>query len=135
MVGYSESDYASDYQRRSTTDSLANAAITWSSRNRKQQTTSLYTTEAEYNAASLSAKEAVWLRQILLDIDEAVDLDLPTFLWIIRIVQNPKFHKRYQRTVYISTEMQRSRYFYQSYDSRIFDIPLASFQRSSSIGD
>lgn len=67
LAGFSDSDYARDLEtRRSTTGylfSFANGPITWSSRRQKMVT--LSTTESAYVAASSAAKEAVWLRSLV----------------------------------------------------------------------
>ena len=46
---------------------LGNAAISWSSK--KQTLVALSTKEAEYTAFTEASREALWLRQLLLDID------------------------------------------------------------------
>ena len=46
---------------------LGNAAISWSSK--KQTLVALSTKEAEYTASTEASREALWLRQHLLDID------------------------------------------------------------------
>jgi len=69
LIGYSDSDYAEDITRKSTSGQLfmlAGGAITWASR--KQSLVASSTTEAEYIAYSDAAKEAAWLRQLCLDI-------------------------------------------------------------------
>lgn len=70
MLGYSDADFASDVEtRRSTTGYtfLVNgAAVSWMSRREPSASTS--TTEAEYIAGAMAAKEAMWLRNLLKDI-------------------------------------------------------------------
>uniref|UniRef100_A0A1Y1N3K4 Reverse transcriptase Ty1/copia-type domain-containing protein n=2 Tax=Photinus pyralis TaxID=7054 RepID=A0A1Y1N3K4_PHOPY len=97
--GFSDSDYASDVDtRKSTTGyvfNMANGAITWCSR--RQQTTSVSTTEAEYVAAAEATKEAIWLRHLLSEISgksiENVQLYVDNQS-AIKLVKNPIFHKR-----------------------------------------
>lgn len=93
LVGYSDSDFASDLDsRRSTSDyifKLANGPVTWKSK--RQDTVSLSTTEAEYIAASLACKEIIWLRKLLSDIGHR--RSHPTKLYIdnqsaIKLVKN-----------------------------------------------
>lgn len=60
----------------------------------------LSTTESEY-AASTASKEAIWLRQLLKDLDQ--DMSNPTKLYVdnestIRLINNPEFHKRTKHT-------------------------------------
>lgn len=67
LVGYTDSDLGGDRtSRRSTTGMvflLNGAAITWQSK--LQPTVALSTTEAEYQAAAVGAREALWLRKLL----------------------------------------------------------------------
>lgn len=99
MIGYSDSDYASDLDARKSTTGyifmLNGGAVTWSSQ--RQRSVALSTTEAEYMAACAATKEAIWLRQLLSDIDEPISG--PTTLYIdnqsaIKLIHNPEFHKR-----------------------------------------
>lgn len=98
LVGYSDSDYANDLDtRRSTTGyifTLNGAPITWSTQ--RQQTVALSTTEAEYMAVCEATKEAIWLRQLMEDIHESINVPK---LFVdnqsaIRLAKNPEFHKR-----------------------------------------
>ena len=72
LVGFTDSDWASSLDdRRSTSGSIFNlgaGAVTWSSK--KQATTALSTSEAEYIAATSSACQAVWLRRLLADLHQ-----------------------------------------------------------------
>ena len=99
ISGFSDSDYANDLDtRRSTTGYLfqqSGGPVTWNSQ--RQATVSLSTTEAEYVAASHASKEATWLRHLLQDIGQSAKK--PTMIFMdnqsaIRLVHNPKFHKR-----------------------------------------
>ena len=67
IVGYCDSDYASDLdKRRSTTGYIftyANAPVSWKST--LQSTVALSTTEAEYMAVTEAVKEAIWLQGLL----------------------------------------------------------------------
>lgn len=73
LLGYSDADFAADVDtRRSTTGFtflMNGAAISWMSK--RQASVSTSTTEAEYIAAAMAAKEAVWLRSLVKDITGA----------------------------------------------------------------
>ena len=67
VVGYCDSDYAGDLdKRRSTTGyvfTFAKAPVSWKST--LQSTVALSTTEAEYMAVTEAVKEAIWLQGLL----------------------------------------------------------------------
>lgn len=67
MHGFSDADWASDVdKRRSCTGyifKLSGAAISWKSK--RQSTTALSSTEAEYMALAAATQEAVWLCQLM----------------------------------------------------------------------
>lgn len=67
VVGWSDSDYASDIgERRSRTGyvfMLNGAAVSWKSQ--RQQTVALSTAEAEYMALTAATREAMFLKQLL----------------------------------------------------------------------
>lgn len=69
VVGYVDSDYAGDLdKRRSTTGyvfTLARGPVSW--RSTLQSTVALSTTEAEYMAVTEAIKEAIWLQGLLDD--------------------------------------------------------------------
>lgn len=99
LRGYSDADFAGDVEtRRSTTGyvfELAGGPVTWASQ--RQKLVTLSTTEAEYVAASITSREAVWLRRLLSDIEQpckeatVIHVDNQSS---IRLARNPEFHKR-----------------------------------------
>lgn len=98
LVGFSDSDFASDIDSRKSNTGyifmMNGGPVTWASR--KQNTVALSTTESEYMAASEAAKEVLWLRQLLIDINEP---QLMVTLCIdnqsaIKLIHNPIYHKR-----------------------------------------
>jgi transposase InsO family protein len=72
LVGYCDADFAGDLDtRRSTTGyvfTLNGGAVAWASK--RQPTVAVSTTEAEYIAAALAIREALWLRQLLADLGQ-----------------------------------------------------------------
>ena len=73
LLGYTDSNYAMDADRRSIGGyifKLGGAAISWSSK--RQATVSLSTCEAEYIAQSEAAKEAIWLRRLLTELGHPI---------------------------------------------------------------
>jgi hypothetical protein len=99
LLGYSNSDWASDVNDRKSTSgyvfTLGGGAISWSSK--KQPTVALSSTEAEYITSAHAAKEATWLRLLLSELRQ--DMSSPTTLHIgnqpaIAIAHNPEFHEQ-----------------------------------------
>ena len=70
-VGYTDSDFQSDSDSRKSTlgavFTIRGGAVIW--RSIKQSCIADSTMEAEYVAACEAAKEAVWLRQFLIDLE------------------------------------------------------------------
>lgn len=69
MVGFTDFDWAGDPDDRKSTASyvftLGSGCITWACK--KQSAISLSSVEAEYRGVVEASKEALWLRQILLE--------------------------------------------------------------------
>lgn len=92
-IGYTDADYAGDIDTRRSTTGYAfimnGGAISWQSK--RQPTVAVSTTEAEYMAAAHAIKEALWLRQLLSDLN----LDASTIVIkadnqsAIKIIKNP----------------------------------------------
>jgi hypothetical protein len=99
LQGYTDSDWAgSAVDRKSTSGccfSLGSTMISWFSR--KQTSVALSTTEAEYIAASVASREAVWLWKLLAGL---FDQELETTLIhcdnqsCVKLSNNPVFHDR-----------------------------------------
>jgi hypothetical protein len=99
IYAYTDSDWAGDpVDCRSVSGfvfKLCNGAVSWSSK--KQPTVALSTTESEYMAAAWAAREAIWIRSLLTDLN-LPPLD-PTSLYCdntgaVAMGLNPKFHGR-----------------------------------------
>ncbi|CAH9074982.1 unnamed protein product [Cuscuta epithymum] len=99
LVGFTDSDLASDVDDRKSTGGMAfylnGNLITWQSQ--KQQTVALSSCEAEYMAATLASCQALWLRNLLSELTGRKPK--PVTLYIdnksaIALIKNPVFHKR-----------------------------------------
>ena len=98
LLGYADADWASDVNDCKSMSgyvfTLGGGAISWSLK--KQTTVALSSTKAEYITGAHTAKEAVWLRQLLAELGQG--MPSPTILHIdnqsaIAIAQNPEFHE------------------------------------------
>lgn len=99
LRGYCDADWGGDANTRKSTTGYAffigEGAISWNSK--RQPTVALSTTEAEYMAASQSAKEAIWLRQLMADVgcvQEAATIIMCDNQGCIALAKNPKHHSR-----------------------------------------
>ncbi|KAH9727196.1 hypothetical protein KPL70_008566 [Citrus sinensis] len=100
-VGYTDSDFMSDKDSRKSTSgyvfTLGSGAISWRSVN--QSCIADSTTEAEYVAASEAAKEAVWLRKFLQDLEVVPAVTAPLKLFCdnsgaVAQSKEPRNHKK-----------------------------------------
>jgi hypothetical protein len=99
VTGFSDLDYTGDIESgRSTTGfvfCIQDSSITWFSK--KQSIVALSSIEAEYRALSEAARETVWLRNLLSDLD-AVPTELVQIFCdnksSIRLAHNPVFHSK-----------------------------------------
>ena len=99
ILGYCDADWAGDADDRKSTSGyvfvLAGAPISW--RSKKQTCVALSTAEAEYIALASAAQEAVWLRELINELDGP--LTEPTVVFddsqcAIAMTKNPQFHGR-----------------------------------------
>eukprot|EP00253_Pinus_taeda_P027535 PITA_27535 len=99
LVGFTDSDWAGDPDDRKSTAgyvfTLGSGPITWACK--KQAAISLSSAEAEYRGAVEASKEALWLRQILLEL--GFEQQHPTTLWCdnqsaIQLCKDPVQHQR-----------------------------------------
>lgn len=99
LLCYTDADYAGDHQNRRSTSGmvtfLASGPIGYKAQ--QQSTVALSTTEAEYIASAIAAKELVWLQRFL----EELNVELrhsPELLCdnqsALRLIKNPEFHQR-----------------------------------------
>ena len=101
MTGYTDSDFQADRDsRRSTSGSvftLNGGSVVW--RSIKQSCIADSTMEAEYVAACEAAKEAVWLRKFLIDLEVVPDVAQLMTLYCdnrgaVANSKEPRSHKR-----------------------------------------
>ena len=98
ILGYVDSDYAGDLDRRRSTTgyifTLVGSAVSWKST--LQSIVALSTTEAEYMAATEAVKEAIWLKGLVAELSSA---QLKSILKCdsqsaIHLIKNQRFHER-----------------------------------------
>ncbi|CAL3971562.1 unnamed protein product [Diplocarpon coronariae] len=99
ITGYCDADYAGDIgSAKSTTGFsfyLANCLFSWKSK--LQSIIAQSTTEAEYMAINSAAKEAVYIKQILLELGFYIQNKLPLYTdnnRALLLAKNPQFHER-----------------------------------------
>ncbi|RWS05910.1 gag-pol polyprotein-like protein, partial [Dinothrombium tinctorium] len=121
IFGYCDADYANDIDTRRSTSGcvimMNGGAVSWLSQ--KQRSVALSTTESEYISACTSAKEIVWLRQLLLDLSFNVEKPIDLYcdnMSAIKLIRNPEFHKR---TKHIDVQYHFVR---EKYEQRIIDV-------------
>ncbi len=101
MTGYTDSDFQTDRDSRKSTSGsvfiLNGGAVVW--RSIKQSCIADSTMEAEYVAACEAAKEAVWLRKFIRDLEIVPEADQPLVLYCdnsgaVANSKEPRSHKR-----------------------------------------
>ncbi|CAI7856460.1 unnamed protein product [Closterium sp. NIES-53] len=99
LYGFTDANWAGDITTRRSTGGhifmLGEAAISWQSK--KQSCVALSSTEAEYMAATQGAREAVWIRGLLKELDLPQESPTPLFIdntSTIALSKNPVFHGR-----------------------------------------
>ena len=104
LVAFSDSDWASSPDRKSTTSyyfslSTDGPALSW--KTRKQATIALSSCEAEYMALCDTAKETIYLSKVLKDFSAVLKSPKPEPVWVhvdnqgaIALAKNPVHHER-----------------------------------------
>ena len=101
LTGYTDSDFQTDVDTRKSTSgsvfTLNGGAVIW--RSIKQGCIADSTMEAEYVAACEAAKESVWLRKFLTDLEVVPNMHLPVTLYCdnsgaVANSKEPRSHKR-----------------------------------------
>ncbi|KAL0853708.1 hypothetical protein Bca101_058860 [Brassica carinata] len=99
LVGYSDSDWGGDIDDQKSTSGfvffIGEIAFTWMSK--KQPIVTLSTSEAEYVAATSCVCHAIWLRNLLKELN--LPQEKPTKIFVdnksaIALAKNPVFHDR-----------------------------------------
>ena len=98
-VGFCDADWAGDTNDRKSTSGYTfqknGASDSW--RSKKQPRVALSTAEAEYIALSAAVQEALWMKQLLVDLN--VNTETPMTIYednqaVISVSKNPQFHGR-----------------------------------------
>jgi len=133
--GFTDSEFAGDQVTRKSTSGhifmMSGGAVSWASK--RQSTVAASSTEAEYIATAFAAKEAIWLRQLLREveqqfIDPKEQSKLPaTMLYgdnqgSISLTKNPENH---QRTKHIDVQYHFTRARVESHEIAVEYIPTA----------
>ncbi|KAH0607014.1 uncharacterized protein H6S33_003002 [Morchella sextelata] len=95
LDGFSDSSYASDLDDRKSFSGyvfrLGKSAISW--RSRKQKSVAVSTTEAEYMALSLAARQLVWIRNALHELQQQYQYFIHADnTGSIELCRNPRIH-------------------------------------------
>ena len=98
-ISYSDANWAGDLDDRKSTSGyvflISDAAISW--RSKKQSCVALTTAEAEYMALASATQEAIWLQQLLSELDckpPGPMVILENNQAAICMAKNPQFHGR-----------------------------------------
>ena len=96
-LGYSDSDWGGDLDNRKSTSGyvfqIGGGPVSWQSR--KQSCVALSTSEAEYIALTPAAQEAIWLRQLLSELEQEPEKKVVIYednQSTICLSKNPQFH-------------------------------------------
>lgn len=99
LIAYCDADYGGDLTGRKSTSgfvvTLGGSPISWASRLQRNVATS--TTEAEYVAISVCAKDVIWYKRLLKELKMNIELPIPIYSdnqGAIKLSKNPMFHNR-----------------------------------------
>jgi hypothetical protein len=124
LVGYADADGSMSEDRRAISGyafMINGGAVSWSAK--RQEIISLSTTESEYIAATYAAKEALWLRQIILQIF-GISLDATTlFSDNQSAIALTKEHQYHARTKHIDVRFHFIRWIIEDGKLRLIYCP------------
>src|ERR1700678_740132 len=124
LVGYADADGSMAEDRKAISGyafMVNGGAVSWSAK--RQQIISLSTTESEYIAATYAAKEALWLRQIILQLF-AITLDATTLLSDNQsAIALTKEHQYHARTKHIDVRFHFIRWIVEEGKVRLIYCP------------
>ena len=113
VSGYTDADHAGDFDDRTSTSGCVcichGGSFSWFSR--KQNCTSLSTTEAEFVAGGEAAKEATWVKAFLKEINIGGKEAIPLYCdnqGAIKVTNNPELHKKMKHVELIFRYVQQS---------------------------
>ncbi|TFY63604.1 hypothetical protein EVJ58_g3163 [Rhodofomes roseus] len=102
LIGWSDADHGRDIVDRRSVSAyvwqIGNASVSWSSK--KQQTVAISSTESEYMAMTHSSKHGIWLRRLLIELNELVsESEIATPIFVdnkssIDLSKEARFHAR-----------------------------------------
>ena len=101
MSGFIDADWAGDQDTRRLTSgyvfNIGSGAISWSSK--RQLTVALSSCEAEYIGQTQATKEAIWLRNLLEQLNANIDSSEAVVIFCdnqgaMALAKNPQFHAR-----------------------------------------
>jgi len=97
--GYTDADWVGDHETRALTSAyvffLFGGTITWKSS--RQTTIALLSTESEYYGLTNAAKEAIWLQNLLTELEYEDDEHILTYIYgdnqsSLALAENPEYH-------------------------------------------
>ena len=127
LLGYTDSDFQGDKDSRKSTSgsmfTLGSSTVVW--RSIKQSSIADSTMKAEYIAASEAAKEGVWLKNFLSDLEVIPGLDKPVTLYCDNsgAVTNSKEPRSHKRGKYIERKYHLIREIVNQGDVAVMKIP------------
>ncbi|TFY56531.1 hypothetical protein EVJ58_g7579 [Rhodofomes roseus] len=102
LIGWSDADHGRDIVDRQSVSAyvwqIGNTSVSWSSK--KQQTVAISSTESEYMAMTHSSKHGIWLRRLLIELNELVsESEIATPIFVdnkssIDLSKEARFHAR-----------------------------------------